>query len=238
MSAAWKTVRVFISSTFRDMQAERDWLVRFVFPKLREELLKHRIHFIDVDLHWGVTSDQDSLGVCREVIDHCHPRFMCILGGRYGWMPDGKDKSITADEVHYGVLDREAAKRGHAFFYFRKDEDTLTIPEADARSGGYREFAQPDEIERYGLAKAETMAKERAGKLAALKQSIVDAELPVHHYEAKWEKRLIGLEKGNGVKKGNGVRERGRVQNQTNSSRPAWHRRKNSVRHERIMALG
>ncbi len=39
MPASWKTVRVFISSTFRDMQAERDWLVRFVFPKLREESL-------------------------------------------------------------------------------------------------------------------------------------------------------------------------------------------------------
>ena len=38
MSANWKTVRVFISSTFRDMQAERDHLVRFVFPKLRQEL--------------------------------------------------------------------------------------------------------------------------------------------------------------------------------------------------------
>ena len=37
MAASWKTVRVFISSTFRDMQAERDHLVRFVFPKLREE---------------------------------------------------------------------------------------------------------------------------------------------------------------------------------------------------------
>jgi WD40 repeat protein len=33
----------FISSTFRDIQAERDHLVRFVFPKLREELLKWRI---------------------------------------------------------------------------------------------------------------------------------------------------------------------------------------------------
>ena len=39
MNAGWKVVRVFISSTFRDMQAERDHLVRFVFPKLREELL-------------------------------------------------------------------------------------------------------------------------------------------------------------------------------------------------------
>ena len=65
MPASWKTVRVFISSTFRDMQAERDHLVRFVFPRLREELLKHRIHLIDVDLRWGVTSDQDALGGCH-----------------------------------------------------------------------------------------------------------------------------------------------------------------------------
>ena len=44
MAEGWKTIRVFISSTFRDMQAERDHLVRFVFPRLREELLKRRIH--------------------------------------------------------------------------------------------------------------------------------------------------------------------------------------------------
>ena len=60
MSATWKTVRVFISSTFKDMQAERDHLVRFVFPRLREELLGRRMHFVDVDLRWGVTSEQDA----------------------------------------------------------------------------------------------------------------------------------------------------------------------------------
>ena len=50
MTATWKTVRVFISSTFHDMQAERDHLVWFVFPKLRQELLQRRIHLGDVDL--------------------------------------------------------------------------------------------------------------------------------------------------------------------------------------------
>jgi telomerase protein component 1 len=60
MNATWKTVRVFISSTFRDMQAERDHLVRFVFPQLRQELLQWRIHLVDVDLRWGVTSNQDA----------------------------------------------------------------------------------------------------------------------------------------------------------------------------------
>ncbi len=87
MAGTWKTVRVFISSTFRDMQAERDWLVRFVFPRLREELLKFRIHFEDVDLRWGVTSDQDAFDLCMDEIDNCHPRFICILGGRFGWVP-------------------------------------------------------------------------------------------------------------------------------------------------------
>ena len=95
MTTTWKTVRVFISSTFRDMQAERDWLVRFVFPKLREELLKYRIHFVDVDLRWGVTGEEDAGEVCREVIGECRPRFLCILGGRYGWVPP--PKRIAAD---------------------------------------------------------------------------------------------------------------------------------------------
>jgi hypothetical protein len=57
MAAGWRTVRVFISSTFRDMQAERDQLVRFVFLRLREELLRRRIHLADVDLRWGVTAE-------------------------------------------------------------------------------------------------------------------------------------------------------------------------------------
>src|SRR3954463_12991034 len=102
MSGEWKTVRVFISSTFRDMQAERDHLVRFVFPRLREQLLPHRIHLVDMDLRWGVTSEQDASEVCREIINECRPRFLCMLGGRYGWVPPGKTCSITAADVNYG----------------------------------------------------------------------------------------------------------------------------------------
>ncbi len=46
MNSGWKTVRVFISSTFRDMQAERDWLVKRVFPELRQRLETYRIHLV------------------------------------------------------------------------------------------------------------------------------------------------------------------------------------------------
>jgi nephrocystin-3 len=36
------------------MYAERDYLLRYVFPRVREELLKRRLYFIDVDLRWGL----------------------------------------------------------------------------------------------------------------------------------------------------------------------------------------
>ena len=50
MAATWRTVRVFISSTFRDMHAERDHLVKVVFPALRERLEKYRVYLVDIDI--------------------------------------------------------------------------------------------------------------------------------------------------------------------------------------------
>jgi WD40 repeat protein len=178
MTATWKTVRVFISSTFRDMQAERDHLVRFVFPKLRQELLQRRIHLVDVDLRWGVTSEQDALSVCREVVDECRPRFLCMLGGRYGWVPPGKTRSITADEVHYGVLDRDLTSRGFAYFYFRDPSATAAIVEV--APGEFREPA----------------GSHGADALAELKTAIVEAGLQPFIYRAQWDdqsRRLTDL---------------------------------------------
>jgi len=36
VAGPWRTARVFLSSTFLDMQGERDVLVKAVFPMLRE----------------------------------------------------------------------------------------------------------------------------------------------------------------------------------------------------------
>jgi len=179
MPQSWRTVRVFISSTFRDMQAERDHLVRFVFPRLREELLARRVHLVDVDLRWGVTSEQDALEVCREIIDECRPRFICILGGRYGWVPPGREYSITADEVRYGMLDR-LGEKWYRYFYFRDPEATASIPEEMARASGYVETDPAN-----------------AQKLADLKQAIADAGFSPFVYPARWDdgtRRLVGFE--------------------------------------------
>lgn len=97
MSEGWRELRVFISSTFRDMQAERDHLVRFVFPRVREKLLPRRLRLVDVDLRWGVTADQDAFDLCMREIDLCRPRFIAMLGGRYGWVPP--PRSIPSDFI-------------------------------------------------------------------------------------------------------------------------------------------
>ncbi|HXN45474.1 MAG TPA: DUF4062 domain-containing protein [Bryobacteraceae bacterium] len=150
------------------MQAERDHLVRFVFPRVREELLRRRIHLVEVDLRWGVTSDQDASGVCREIVDECRPRFLCMLGGRYGWVPAGKNRSITADEVHYGVLDR-IGRHGYSFFYFRDPGATAAMVEEEA--GEFRELP--------GSTHERTLAK--------LKEAIGRLGLRPFTYPARWD---------------------------------------------------
>jgi hypothetical protein len=37
----WQSVRVFISSTFKDMHGERDYLTRHIFPELQERYSMH-----------------------------------------------------------------------------------------------------------------------------------------------------------------------------------------------------
>ena len=49
----WKRVAVFVSSTFSDMHAERDYLVKRVFPDLHDWCERRRLRLVDVDLRWG-----------------------------------------------------------------------------------------------------------------------------------------------------------------------------------------
>ena len=96
MANQWAKVHVFISSTFNDMHAERDYLVKSVFPELAEWCERRKLRLVDIDLRWGVT-EQDALHnknvvkVCLERIDDCRPFFLCFLGQRRGWVP-GRDE--------------------------------------------------------------------------------------------------------------------------------------------------
>jgi tetratricopeptide (TPR) repeat protein len=132
-----REIRVFISSTFRDMQEEREELVKQVFPQLRRLCESRGVTWGEVDLRWGVPDEAKAEGkvlpLCLQEIEHCRPYFIGLLGERYGWVPEDfsedllqtqpwleehRNQSVTALEILHGVLlDQEM--ENHAFFYFR-----------------------------------------------------------------------------------------------------------------------
>jgi tetratricopeptide (TPR) repeat protein len=87
-SSSRKHIRVFVSSTFKDMSEERDTLMKNVFPQLQRECKKRGIVLTAVDLRWGITSEQTNAGntvnICLSEIDRSQ-YFLCMLGSRYGW---------------------------------------------------------------------------------------------------------------------------------------------------------
>jgi hypothetical protein len=89
-----KTVRVFVSSTFRDMHAERDYLDKVVFPELRNRCAKKGLEFVGIDLRWGVTEEESrqrkAMEVCLDETKKCN-FFISLLGDRYGWIPPPDD---------------------------------------------------------------------------------------------------------------------------------------------------
>ena len=150
MTTSERTVRVFISSTFRDMHAERDHLVTVVFPELRERVEQLGLEFFDVDLRWGVPAKDlngetaNSWEYCRQWIDRVEPFFLCILGQRYGWVPEPRHfrdtagrqrhqqepRSITDLEVRHAVLDTRRKRR--SYFLLRATPVGVFRQETDA----------------------------------------------------------------------------------------------------------
>jgi hypothetical protein len=60
-----RQIRVFISSTFRDMQNERELLVKEVFPELRRVCDERFVTFTEVDLRWGIDEDVGILDIVK-----------------------------------------------------------------------------------------------------------------------------------------------------------------------------
>jgi hypothetical protein len=140
--------RIFISSTFRDLQEEREHLVKKVFPEIRALCRERGVEFTEIDLRWGLTQEEATLGrvirTCLEEIDRCRPYFIGLLGERYGWVPmfhdvqkdpellarypwvedaAGEERSIMEMEFIHGALSDPEQVRGGAFFYLKENSD-------------------------------------------------------------------------------------------------------------------
>ena len=116
-AGTWRRVGLFLSSTFDDMHAERDYLVKRVLPRLQEWCEQRRLHLVDVDLRWGIHEELKVVETCLRAIDACRPLFVCFLGQRFG--------RITQIEITYAL-----EQGADAFFYLRDAAALNGLPRA------------------------------------------------------------------------------------------------------------
>ena len=171
-----RVIRVFVSSTFIDMQAEREELAKHVFPQLRKKCEVRGVTWLDVDLRWGITEQEADRGevlpICIADVRRCRPYFIGILGHRYGttldkieqrlleregWLSAYHSRSYTEIEIDCGVLN-DPNMADHAYFYFR-------------------DFAFSDEVQKQNALKQEQ--PQAAEKLADLKNRISKSRFPL-----------------------------------------------------------
>lgn len=107
-------VKIFISSTFREMIDERDAIQQIVFVKIRFWARQLGVLVIPVDLRWGITEADIEAGKlalqCEEAIEVSAPFFIGILGNTYG--TDKKSVLGNVENQYYGksVTDYEITK--------------------------------------------------------------------------------------------------------------------------------
>ncbi|MEJ7833345.1 MAG: tetratricopeptide repeat protein [Nocardioides sp.] len=193
-----RSIRVFVSSTFRDMQAEREELVKRVFPQIRRMCEQRGVAWAEVDLRWGVTDEQKAEGavlpICLAEIDRSRPYFLGLLGQRYGWVPEEippglreqlpwlsalPGTSVTELEVLHGVLNDPDAG-GHAFFHVRDPAWVDTRPLDEQLILG--ELPSADEVASLGAPAAERAANLRRARLEELKQRVSNSCHPCAEY--------------------------------------------------------
>lgn len=170
---SWINYPIFISSTFRDMDYERDAIKFNVIPRLNERYRQHHVQFQAIDLRIGVNTEQLDeskredyvLDVCLSKIDQARPFFIGLLGNRYGWIPSSErwqmvvdrlseqkrpllngsqGSSVTEMEILYGAIGGNGQYMNRSIFMLRSPSSYSSMPE-DIK----REYSEDDSPERH-----------------------------------------------------------------------------------------
>ena len=160
---------VFVSSTFKDMQFERDEVKNHLTPRIDTFLSSFGENVYFGDLRWGVNtlmmSEEESskkvLKVCLDEIDDCRPYMIVFIGERYGWIPAKElmeemmsikgingldpDISVTNLEIEYGALINPDLE-GRILFYFR-NLDTSEMSEEEKKIYGSESPLHKEKLE-------------------------------------------------------------------------------------------
>lgn len=132
-----RKARVFISSTFLDMGAERDAIVHRIFPALRRYFEPKKIDIVEIDLRWGILDEEildgNLIEVCISEVRRCAPFFLGIIGSHYGSVPSDDDIDSTndyilnmiSDDMPYGISITEMEMRAGILHRKRQQASVL-----------------------------------------------------------------------------------------------------------------
>lgn len=207
-----KNIKVFLSSTFRDMDAERDIIMNDVYPAVARQLAPHGIHIDFIDLRWGVSTRSVSeaerenhvLRECIDSIQSARPFFVGLLGNRYGWVPS----QDSWDTIVGGMTDNEKQ------FINSDTAQARSVTELEILFGAlmdtdnlHRSFFCMRSPDAYGdmdpthRATFCEQGDEAARRLQTLKDKIADTmhahglDRNICHYPCQWDgQRLTGLD--------------------------------------------
>ena len=156
MAQLARTFRIFVSSTFNDLKAERNALQEIVYPRLKELCERNGARFQAIDLRWGVSeeaaNDQQTINICLTEVDRCRdtsprPNFIVLLGDRYGWRPPPPQiEAAEFDAIRDHV---SAGQRARLDGWYLRDDNAVP-PEyrLKEREGDYENFDNWDPVER------------------------------------------------------------------------------------------
>jgi hypothetical protein len=191
--------RIFVSSTFTDLKAERNALQRYVFPRLRDLCLARGARFQAIDLRWGISEeaalDQQTVPICLAEIERCQrttprPNFIAILGDRYGWRP--LPAMIVEDEFAEILRLTDAREQRLLGEWYRRDDNAVPpLYALQPREGRFQSPSEWEVVERevrtiLVRATADFPSEQRRGYTAsateqeivrgALSEDVADAE--------------------------------------------------------------
>lgn len=176
----WKNYKIFVSSTFKDMDTERDMLKNVVEPQLNEALAENMCSVEFVDLRHSVKTDstmpieqreRQIFNVCIDEIDKCEPFFVGLLGHRYGWIPGREliarenvslpdtfpialdDISVTAYEYLHGIFAHGSSQKCVVFL---RDEASY----AEVEETQLSEYIEEKELQKDCIGKLRNYVKD------------------------------------------------------------------------------
>lgn len=194
-----KTISIFVSSTFKDMDLERDCLNLYIVPKLNEYFNPKGYYVQLIDLRWGISTEdtidekskeQAILNTCLNVIDNCRPFFIGFVGKRYGWIPPievqksnihkvdldeiaERNLSVTQLEIEYGILQKQLFSTSLLFLRSEESYKGLSADELES-------FSYDDEVSK-NILKSRTEHLIQCFDEAGYNNHIVEYTIPLSY---------------------------------------------------------